>query len=261
MHPILISLGPLSLSTYGAAVAAGYLAAILWLKSRMAELGLDEKGFWRLIYCLFFGAIAGGKLLYWAVSYRELLDGRLSILGDIRYGFVFFGGLLGASAMGWVAKRWVGLDYMATADYAGVALPMGHAVGRLGCLAAGCCYGRPTDLPWGLALGGHPACVTPRELWGIPLHPTQLYEAAADALIALVLLKLLLPRVRRRELVPGTVFLAYIGLYGAARFCIEFFRFDDRGASPAPFSVSQWLSLAAVAAAAALMARRGVRSR
>lgn len=261
MHPILIPLGPLSLSTYGAAVAAGYLAAILWLKSRMAEMRLDEKSFWRLIYCLFFGALAGGKLLYWAVSYREVLDGRLSLLGDIRYGFVFFGGVLGALAMGWVAKLWIGLDYMAVADYAGVALPLGHAIGRLGCLAAGCCYGRPTDLPWGLALGGHPACVTPSELWGVPLHPTQLYEAAASALIFVVLLKTLLPRVRDGRMVRGTVFLSYIGLYGAARFLVEFYRFDDRGASLAPFSVSQWLSLAAIAAAAALMARRGVKSR
>ena len=261
MHPILISLGPLHLSSYGAAVAAGYLTAILWLKSRMAEMKLDEKGFWRLIYCLFFGALLGGKLLYWAVSYRELLDGRLSLIGDFRYGFVFFGGVLGALAMGFVAKLWVGLDYMATADYAGVALPFGHAVGRLGCLAAGCCYGSPTALPWGIALGGSPGSVTPRELWGVPLHPTQLYESAACAAIGFFLLKALLPRVERRELVPGTVFLAYVALYSAARFGIEFFRFDDRGASLPPFSVSQWLSLAGVAAAAAFMARRGVRTR
>ena len=86
-------------------------------------------------------------------------------------------------------------------------------------------------------------------------------EAAASALISLFLLKALLPRVRDGRLVPGTVFLSYIGLYGAARFLVEFYRFDDRGASLAPFSVSQWLSLAAVAAAVALMARRGVRSR
>ena len=103
--------------------------------------------------------------------------------------------------------------------------------------------------------------MTPRELWGVPLHPTQLYESAACAAIGFFLLKALLPRVERRELVPGTVFLAYVALYSAARFGIEFFRFDDRGASLPPFSVSQWLSLAGVAAAAAFMARRGVRTR
>ena len=142
-----------------------------------------------------------------------------------------------------------------------MALCFGHAVGRLGCLAAGCCYGRPTSLPWGIALGGDPASSTPPELWGIPLHPVQLYESLANADIGLFLLTCLLPRARRRELVPGTVFLAYAALYGAARFLIEFFRFDDRGASLPPFSVSQWLALAAVAAAGWLMLRRGVRPR
>jgi len=259
MHPVLIALGPLHLSTYGAAVAAGYLVAILWLKSQMAAMGLDERGFWRLIYCLFFGAIAGGKLLYWAVSYREILDGQLSPLGDFRYGFVFFGGVLGALAMGYVAKLWLGFRFLAIADYIGVALPFGHALGRLGCLAAGCCYGRPTGLPWGIALGGDPASVTPRELWGIPLHPTQLYESAANLGIGFFLLKVLLPRAQRRELSAGTVFLAYVALYSAARFVIEFFRFDDRGASLPPFSVSQWLALTGIAAVAAVLARRGVR--
>ena len=261
MHPVLIALGPLHLSTYGAAVAAGYLVAILWLKGHMAAMGLDEKGFWRLIYCLFFGAIAGGKLLYWAVSYREILDGSLSLIGDFRYGFVFFGGTLGALAMGFVAKRRLGLDYFAASDYAAVALPFGHAIGRLGCLAAGCCYGRPTSLPWGIRLGGNPASVTPRELWGIPLHPTQLYESAANVVIGFFLLKALLPRVKRRELLPGTVFLAYLVLYGAARFVIEFFRYDDRGATVPPFAVSQWLALGCIAAAAALLAKRGIRPR
>jgi phosphatidylglycerol:prolipoprotein diacylglycerol transferase len=261
MHPVLIALGPLHLSTYGAAVACGYLVAILWLKSQMADMGLDEKGFWRLIYSIFFGAIIGGKLLYWVVSYREILDGQLSLIGDIRYGFVFFGGVLGSLAMGYAAKRRMGFDFFAIADYIGVALPFGHAIGRLGCLAAGCCYGRPTSLPWGIALGGDPASVTPRELWGIPLHPTQLYESAANLAIGFFLLKVLLPRAKRRELVPGTVFLAYVALYSAARFGIEFFRFDDRGASWPPFSISQWLALAGMASVAALLARRGVRSR
>jgi phosphatidylglycerol:prolipoprotein diacylglycerol transferase len=260
MHPVLIAFGPLHLSTYGAAVAGGYLVAIMWLKSQMADMGLDEKGFWRLIYFIFFGAIIGGKLLYWVVSYREILDGQLSLIGDLRYGFVFFGGVLGALIMGYAAKRRVGFDFFAISDYFGVALPFGHAIGRLGCLAAGCCYGRPTSLPWGIALGGDPASVTPRELWGIPLHPTQLYESAANLAIGFLLLKVLLPRAKRRELVPGTVFLAYVALYSAARFGIEFFRFDDRGASLPPFSISQWLALAGLLAVAVVMKRRGVRA-
>ncbi|MDD5657976.1 MAG: prolipoprotein diacylglyceryl transferase [Elusimicrobia bacterium] len=260
MHPILISAGRFQLSSYGAFAAAGYLAAILWLKSQMRAMGLDEKRFWSLIYWVFAGAVLGGKLMFWAVSYRELLDGRLALLADLRYGFVFYGGLLGALAAGWAAARRCGVPFLAAADNFAVALPLGHAVGRLGCLAAGCCYGRPTSLPWAVTLGG-PGSSTPAELWGVPLHPVPLYESIANLAIAAFLAKVLLPRVRRRELAAGSVLAAYAGLYGAARFALEFLRYDDRGLSLPPFSISQWLSLAAVAAAAALFARRGLRTR
>ncbi|MFA6002994.1 MAG: prolipoprotein diacylglyceryl transferase family protein [Elusimicrobiota bacterium] len=260
MHPTLISLGGYQLSTYGLAVAGAYLAGILWLKGQSAAMGLDEQKFWRLIYCLFFGAVLGGKLMFWAVSYRELWDGRLRLLADIRYGFVFFGGLIGALAMGWAAKLWLRFEYMPLADYFAVALSWGQAIGRLGCLGAGCCYGRPTELPWGL-IEGRPGSAVPMELWGVPLHPTQLYEALADAGIGLGLWLWLLPLAQRRRIVPGTVFMAYVVCYGAVRFLIEFLRYDDRGASLPPFSISQWLALAGIAAAAMAMWRRGVKAR
>lgn len=256
MHPILIELGWFRISTYGAAVAAAYLLGILWLKSQRRDMGLSEDDFWTLIYALFFGAIAGGKLLYLLVEYRTLLSDPLSLLRDFRYGFVFFGGLLGAMAMAKWAQRRLRFYFLPMADYFGVALPMGHWLGRLGCLAAGCCYGRPTSLPWGVVLGGHPASSTPVELWGIALHPTQLYESAADLVIFIFLFKWMLPRVKAGRLASGTVFLSYIILYSAARFIIEFYRFDDRGASLAPFSVSQWISLACLAGAAAWLAGR-----
>ena len=261
MHPILIQWGAWKLSTYGVFVALGYLTGIVWLQSRRREMGLDETKFWRLIYCIFFGAIVGGKLMFWAVSCREILSGRLGMLSDLRYGFVFFGGVLGAMAMAWAAKLWLGVEFLALADYFSVALPLGHAVGRLGCLAAGCCYGRPTSLPWGVVLGGNPASSTPVELWGVPLHPTQLYESLANVGIWGFLLFGLLPKVKSRRLAAGTVFFSYGILYGLARFVIEFFRYDDRGASVYPFSISQWLSLAAVALAAGFLIRRGVKAR
>lgn len=256
MHPVLIQLGPFTLATYGVLVAAGYLAGILWLKTRIKDMpGMDEEKFWSLIYALFFGALAGGKLLFILVSLPDVAAGRVHLLRDFRYGFVFFGGLLGSMAAGaWSARR-LGLSYLATADYFGVALPLGHAIGRLGCLASGCCYGKPTSLPWGVRLGG-PQSTTPEPLWGVPLHPTQLYESAANALIALMAWKLLLPRVKRGGLAPGSVFLAYAALYSAARFAIEFARGDDRGLSAGGLWVSQWLALALLAASAAILLRR-----
>ncbi|MDE2237465.1 MAG: prolipoprotein diacylglyceryl transferase, partial [Elusimicrobia bacterium] len=224
MHPILIRLGPLTVPTYGVLVAAAYLVGISWLKSQAARMpGMDENKFWTLIYGIFFGAILGGKLLFMALEWRLYWDGELGIFRDFRYGFVFFGGLLGALAAGLILTRRLKLPFLATADYFGVALPMGHWIGRLGCLAAGCCYGRPTSMPWGVRLGGDPASSTPVPLWGVPLHPTQLYEAATDIMICLFLLRRVLPRARKGEVPAGTVFMLYVLLYSIARFINEFY--------------------------------------
>ncbi|MBI3551747.1 MAG: prolipoprotein diacylglyceryl transferase [Elusimicrobia bacterium] len=262
MHPVLIDFGFWRLSAYGTLVALGYLAAILWLKPRLTALpGMDEDKFWFLIYALFFGAVLGGKLLYILVSLDETRWSDLHVLRDFRYGFVFFGGFLGSSAVGvWAARR-LKISYLAAADYFGAALPLGHAIGRLGCLAAGCCYGKPTSLPWAVRLGGSPLSVTPERLWGVALHPTQLYEAAANAAIAAAVVLAVLPRVRRGRLPPGSAFWTYIILYSAARFVIEFFRGDDRGWSYGGLWVSQWLSLACALAAGAAAAGRGGEAR
>ena len=246
MHPILFELGPLTVPTYGVLVASGYLAGILWLKNRLAELGLTEDQFWSVIYHLFFGAVLGGKLLYILVEYRDFAAGRLGLLRDFRYGFVFFGGFAGAALAVAAACRRKGLDFRRVADPLATALPLGHSIGRLGCLASGCCYGKPTALPWGLALGGPPAT---------PLHPSQLYESAANLGLFFFLGYRALPNVTEGKWARGTVVLAYAGLYSCARFLIEFSRGDDRGVWWG-LSTSQWLALGF--AAAALL---GLRSR
>lgn len=262
MHPALLSIGSFQLSTYGTLVALAYLIGILWLKTQIRWMpGMTEDGFWTMIYALFFGAIAGGKLLYMAIEWRSFASGGLDLVRDFRYGFVFFGGLAGAVLMGFWVQRRLKVPYLANADYFGVALPMGHALGRLGCLGAGCCYGRPTTMPWGVRLGGQPGSVTPSHLWGQPLHPTQVYESVADLAIAGFLLYYALPRAKKGKLVGGTVFLGYVLLYSIARFVIEFYRGDDRGGFFLALSPSQWAAVGGVLLAAGLMARNGVRRR
>jgi phosphatidylglycerol:prolipoprotein diacylglycerol transferase len=213
MYPVLLKIGRFELTSYGVLVAAGYLASILWLKSRRKEMGLSEDDFWTLIYALFFGALLGAKLLYIAVT-GELWT-------DPRYGFVFFGGLLGAMAAGEWARRKLKFSYAAMSDWFGAALPLGHSIGRVGCFLAGCCY------------------------------PTQLAEAAGNFLIFLAGLRLL-----ARPHKPGGVFLSYLLMYSAVRFVLEFWRLDDRGITVMPFSVSQWIALAVGGTASVLLWRR-----
>ncbi|PCI39854.1 MAG: prolipoprotein diacylglyceryl transferase [Elusimicrobia bacterium] len=241
MFPVLIEIGGFKFATYGLLVASGYLLAIWWLTTERERMGLDEDTFWSLIYTLFFGAIGGGKLLYFIIEWRSLLDGSLHLIRDIRFGFVFFGGLLGACLTGfwWVRKHKT--DFMKIGDYFGVALPMGHAVGRLGCFAAGCCAGRPTTLPWGVHFS-HPESLVPASLRSIPLHPTQLYESAMVAIAAFIALKTI-RKVQAGKLPTGSAFAVYIGLYSLTRFANEFLRGDDRGGFFLGMSPSQWISL------------------
>ncbi|OIO11247.1 MAG: prolipoprotein diacylglyceryl transferase [Elusimicrobia bacterium CG1_02_63_36] len=242
MFPTLIQIGSFRIATYGVIVAAGYLLGIAWLTKERERMGLDEERFWSLIYALFIGAILGGKLMYWGVEWRSLLDGSLHPLRDIRYGFVFFGGLLGSCVTGawWVRRHKAA--YLKLADYFGVALPMGHSIGRLGCLMAGCCAGRPTQVPWAIRFT-HPESLVAPHLRGVGLHPTQLYESLAVGAVAYAALRTI-RRVQAGTLPAGSAFALYIGLYSFARFVIEFFRGDDRGGFFFGLSPAQCISLA-----------------
>ena len=240
MHPTLLKLGSFELSTYGVLVAAAYVTAILWLQSRRKEMGLSEEAFWDLVYWLFGGALLGGKLGYVIVERDVTL-----LWHDVRYGFVFYGGFLGAALAGWIATRRLKLSFTKLSDYFAVVLPFGHAIGRLGCLAAGCCYGRHTDMPWGIALDGDPS-----------RHPTQIYEAILNLLIAAVVASVGLPRARDGRWKPGSAFLLYIAMYAVARFTVEIFRGDDRGAFWFGLSPSQAVAVGALVAAGAVAAAR-----
>ena len=241
MLPVLLTLGPLEVSTYGVIVALGWLAGVKWLVSRRADMGIGEDGIWDIVYWVFGGAFAGGKVMYFIVT-----PGSFALtVSAFRYGFVFYGGLLGGLAAGlWHARR-AKLPFLKLADYCMTALALGHGIGRFGCLAAGCCYGRHTDLPWGIAMAGDPS-----------RHPTQVYEAVLNLALFGALVRFALPRVRDGRWRPGSVLAAYILGYAALRFAVEFLRGDDRGAFVAGLSPSQWVAAAAAAATLGALALR-----
>ncbi|MBP8131274.1 MAG: prolipoprotein diacylglyceryl transferase [Candidatus Hydrogenedentes bacterium] len=230
MHPVILDLGPIKLHTYGLMIAIGFLAALYFIRQdarkrlQVAPDTVNELGFWILI-----SGILGTRLLHILLYPQDYsLTDPVGWVALWRGGLVFQGALPTALAYYYVAMRRRNLPFWAGLDVAIPYLPLAHALGRVGCFMYGCCYGRPTDLPWGLCFpAGSPA-------WNdglhaldatctFPLHPTQLYSVAG----LLVLSGLLLLLRRSWTRFDGVTVPAYLMLYGVFRFILEFFRGDN----------------------------------
>lgn len=266
MHPEPFVLWGWRFSSYWTLVWAGYALGVLWLRTQVRhDPGKDTpKLFWGFVAVIVSAAMLGGKLGFFLVEWRTLLTDPGLLLEGWTSGWVFWTGLLSALAAGLGYQYWYNAThrprrYLPVGDYVVVALPLGHALGRVGCFLDGCCHGRPTSLPWA-ATFTDPICGVADELLGVPLHPVQLYEAAGELALFLFFAYWVLPRVRAYKLREGTAFFGYILAYSVLRFGLEFLRGDDRGfLLSAALSPSQWLSLGAGLAAAAVLWRRGVR--
>jgi phosphatidylglycerol---prolipoprotein diacylglyceryl transferase len=241
MFPQLLKIGDFFIPTYGVLVTAAFLIA-LWLAARLAaSSGLDKEAVLNLgIYCGL-AAIIGAKLLmflydfdYYRSNPREILS-----FSTLQAGGVFQGGLVLALIVAFFYMRRNKLPGLVTADAFAPAIALGHSIGRLGCFSAGCCWGVECHRPWAVTFTNP---VTQR-LFGtpldVPLHPTQLYESGAEALI----FGILYSRFRRAHR-AGTIIGLYLVLYSCARFIIEFYRAPDQ---PNPFggplTDAQWICL------------------
>lgn len=241
MHPVFLKIGSFELASYGLMTALGYAAACLYLVPRLKKISLDKDIFWNLIFIAFVGALVGAKLLFVLLNWNQLgttfAEKITMVVRDFRYGFVFFGGMIvSVGALIYYMKK-KNLPILKTSDFMIVGLPLGHMVGRIGCFLAGCCYGRPTTLPWGVTFTNTHSLVPP-QLLGIPLHPTQLYESVANLLLFLLLHKLY-----NKPHKDGMILLLYIACYSLLRFTIEFFRGDYRGAFILGLSPSQCIAI------------------
>jgi len=178
MFPRLFHIGSFSLPTYGALVALAFLAA-LWMASRFAKKrGLDSEKIVNLgVYCALTGML-GAKLLMIALD-PEYRKNPMEIfsMATLQSAGIFFGGFALALIFAWFYMKKQGLPVWPTADIFAPGLALGHGIGRIGCFAAGCCWGKPTHLPWAVTFTSQDT--TTGVPLGIPLHPTQLYEAFA----------------------------------------------------------------------------------
>ena len=238
MYPRLFELGPVTVYTYGLLLAAAYLLGLQLARVRAKRRGLDQNRILDLGIYIIISALVGAKLLLLVTDWSSFRSDPRELLTLARSGGVFYGGLILAVLVAlWYIRR-AGLPLWTTCDVFAPGIALGHVVGRFGCLFAGCCYGKPTTKPWGITFTDPFAASNVGTPLGVPLHPTQLYEAGAEFLILMILLW----SERRGRPYAGRTFWLYMLLYAVSRFIIEFFRGDDRG-TVGIFSTSQFISI------------------
>jgi phosphatidylglycerol---prolipoprotein diacylglyceryl transferase len=237
MYPVLFSVGGFEITSFGVLVAIAALVGVSMFRRELARSGLPENAVDGAIIGVLAGLV-GAKLL-WVTEH--LGEEAFTSLLFSRGGLSWFGGLVGGVGAALVYFLVKGYPLVRTIAAASPALAAGHAIGRIGCFLVGDDYGRPTDLPWGVAFPKGMPPTTDR------VHPTQLYEAAVLTVLAVFLI-----RWRRRGVPDHIVLGRYLVLGGATRFLIEFIRVNDRVV--AGLTVAHIAALLMMLAGLALMA-------
>ena len=245
MYPKLLELpwkvpyfGTITIYTYGVLLAAAYLLGLQLALTRAKSRGLDSTRVMDLGIYIIISALLGAKLLLLVTDFQTFRNNPAELFNLLREGGVFYGGLIVAVLVAlWYIRR-VGLPLWTTCDVFAPGIALGHVVGRFGCLFAGCCFGKPTNVPWAITFTNQFAHDNVGTTLNTPLHPTQLYEAGAELLI----LVLLLTTEKAGRKFAGRTFWLYMLLYAISRYIIEFYRGDERG-TVGPFSTSQFISL------------------
>lgn len=251
MHPILFRIGSFHMPTYGVLLATGLLLAIYTALRLGRREGLDSGRLLDFSIWLIVVGVVGAKVLMiitdWR-SYRSL--GEIFSFATLQAAGVFYGGFAAATLFAFWYVRVYQLPVRKIFDIYAPAIALGQSIGRLGCFAAGCDYGKPTHSFLAVVFRNPIAHDVTDVPLGTPLHPTQIYESLATLLIFVILLWRY-PRKKR----DGEIFLAYLTLYAVARFFLEFLRGDeDRGfVFNHLLSTSQFIAILALLGAGCLV--------
>ncbi len=235
MHPVLFKIGPITIYTYGVFVFLGVITTYWFSLKEAKKLRLDDNKFSSLFFWTVIWGFIGARLLYVVVEWKWFLEHPFNTLFS-RSGFVFYGGIITGFVVFCILNRRYEWDFRRIADIVGGYIPLGHAIGRLGCFSYGCCYGKPTTSWVGILFPPS----SPAGMVGEPVIPTQLISS-----FFLFLIFIVLTLFKKHKRFDGQIMLLYFILYGVFRFIIEFFRGDPRGFIGI-LSTSQWLSLLVV---------------
>ena len=225
MHPILFSIGSWPIYAYGPLLALAYLAAMQFAVARGRKAGLDGNKMMDFGIYIIIAALVGAKLMLVIIDFDFFRKNPGELLSLARAAGVFYGGLIAALGVGLLLVRRYKLPVWKTADMIAPGIALGHVIGRIGCFMAGCCYGSPTNVPWAVTFTDPVAAANSQTPLGVPIHPTQLYDAGAELLILIFLLWF----EKRGKPFAGRTFWVYMLLYAISRYIVEIYRADPRG--------------------------------
>jgi len=261
MHPLLFQTDlfgllsqPWSLHTYGLLIATGFVVAMTLAKRQAERENEDPDRIVDLAFYLLLAGLVGARIVFILTKFDDYMRSPLEIIMFWRGGLVWYGGFIAAALYVWYYARQHRLPYFKYVDILIPYMALAHSFGRLGCLAAGCCFGKPTDLPWGIVFPPGSMAQQAQQSMGLvgladsslPIHPTQLYEAGAEMAMFWILIA-----IRRVKRFHGQLFLVWLSAYPILRSTIEMFRGDkERGVYI--LSTSQYISILVALAAVVL---------
>lgn len=243
MLPTLIKIGPVGLHSYGLMLALAFIVGIWIVQKGAAPLGISKEQVADLGLLILAAAVVGSRLFYVATHWADYRAAPLTSLAIWDGGLTFYGGLLAALPVSYLFARHKNLPFWTLADLAAPAFALGLGLGRIGCFLSGCCFGKPSHLPWAVRF---PARSFAGHVYDCPIHPTQLYESA----FGFACFGLLWLMAKRRHF-SGEQICLFLGLYGAWRLLVDLWRhYETTQIWALGLTNNQWISIMMMAASA-----------
>lgn len=253
MYPDVFRLGFLHVRSYGLMLAIAFLVGT-WISLKEARrLKLDEDKLVTVILATLVSGVIGARALYVIEHIDEFRGGWESMLAIWQGGLTLYGGIAAGALIGLLVAKRMGMPVWSVADALTPSVALGTMFGRIGCFLNGCCYGKPTKLPWGVIYP--PDSFPGLEFGHVPIHPAQLYFSLAGLVLFIVLWS-----IRKRVVIPGQLFWIFVATFGVVRLFLDFTRAYEpasRIASLGPLVIteSQLWSVAMALFAALMMIR------